>query len=114
MAFFGLTALGSQNCFSQADCRTRNLHIFDIHDFQKAWITAIGPDDKVAEVSRIGDIMKSLFRGPVPPRDQYAVMNIGAQVIRSIKRFSSTSTAMHLMLISIDCHLQKMIILMPF
>jgi hypothetical protein len=80
MAFFGLTALGSQNCFSQADRRTRNLHLFDGHDFQKAWTSTIGPDEKVADVSRIGDIMKALFRGPIPPSDQYEVTNIEVQV----------------------------------
>lgn len=76
MAFFGLTALGSQNCFSQADRRTRNLHIFDSHDFQKAWTSTIGPDEKVAKVSCIGAIMKALFRGPIPPSDQYEVIRL--------------------------------------
>lgn len=84
MAFFGLTALGSQNCFSQADRRTRNLHIFDSNDFQKAWISSIGPDERTAEVSRIGEIMKALFRGPIPPSDQYEVINVEVQVTRNI------------------------------
>ena len=84
MAFFGLTALGSQNCFSQADRRTRNLHIFDSRDFKKAWTSTIGPDERTAEVSRVGEIMKALFRGPIPPSDQYEVINVEVQVTRDI------------------------------
>lgn len=80
MAFFGLTALGSQNCFSQADRRTRNLHIFESRDFRQAWTSSIGPDERTAEVSRIGEIMKALFRGPIPPSDQYEVINVEVQV----------------------------------
>lgn len=74
MAFFGLTALGPQNCFSQADCNSRNLHVFDDEDFQKAWTKVVGPAAKFAEINQLGDIMRNLFRGPIPPSDQYQVI----------------------------------------
>jgi hypothetical protein len=73
MAFFGLTALGPQNCFSQADLQARNLHIFDEEDFLKSWHKIAGPDAKFAGVNQLGDIMRVLFRGPIPPADQRQV-----------------------------------------
>lgn len=73
MAFFGLTALGPQNCFSQADLQTRNLHIFDEEDFYKSWYKVAGPGAKFAAVCQLGDIMRVLFRGPIPPADQRQV-----------------------------------------
>ena len=74
MAFFGLTALGPQNCFSQADRNSRNLHVFDDVDFEKAWAKVAGPAAKFAETRQLGDVMRALFRGPIPPSDQYQVI----------------------------------------
>ena len=74
MAFFGLTALGPQNCFSQADRNSRNLHVFDDEDFQKAWAKVVGPAAKFAETRQLGDVMRVLFHGPIPPSDQYQVI----------------------------------------
>jgi hypothetical protein len=73
MAFFGLTALGPQNCFSQADLQARNFHIFDEEDFLKSWYKIAGPGAKFAGVNQLGDIMRVLFRGPIPPADQRQV-----------------------------------------
>jgi hypothetical protein len=66
--------IGSQNCFSSAALQTRNLHIFDENDFSKAWKKCCG-NSQFVDVKQIGDIFKALFRGPVPPSDQYEVIN---------------------------------------
>lgn len=67
-------ALGSQNCFSSAAIQTRNLHLFDEEDFGSAWKKVIGADAKFAQVSQIGNILRVLFRGPIPPADQLKVI----------------------------------------
>ena len=73
MAFFGLTALGPQNCFSSAARQTRNLQIFDDVDFENAWNKIVGKSSKFAETDQLGEIMRALFHGPIPPSDQYEV-----------------------------------------
>ena len=73
MAFFGLTALGPQNCFSSAARQTRNLQIFDIEDFKNAWVKVVGKSAKSTEIDQLGNIMRALFHGPIPPSDQYEV-----------------------------------------
>ena len=75
MAFFGLTALGPQNCFSSAARQTRNLQIFDEVDFENAWNKVVGKASKFAETDQLGEIMRALFHGPIPPSDQYEVCN---------------------------------------
>ena len=75
MAFFGLTALGPQNCFSSAARQTRNLQIFDEVDFENAWNKVVGKASKFAETDQLGEIMRALFHGPIPPSDQYEVYN---------------------------------------
>lgn len=69
MAFFGLTALGPQNAFQSASKSFRNLQIFEEADFAAAWHRVNGPDAKFCQASRLGDVMRALYRGPVPPND---------------------------------------------
>ena len=73
MAFFGLTALGPQNSFQQASNTFRNLQIFDENDFQAAWKRVNG-GDAFCHISKLGDVMRILFRGPVPPNDNDLVV----------------------------------------
>ena len=73
MAFFGLTALGPQNTFAASAKQGRVLHIFDQEDFQKAWEKVIGKGTTQCRVEKLGEIMHSLFRGPVPLNDKLAI-----------------------------------------
>jgi len=73
MAFFGLTALGPQNAFQAASKVFRNLQIFDESDFSAAWRRVNG-DDAFCHVSKLGDVLRVLFRGPVPPNDNDIVV----------------------------------------
>lgn len=70
MAFFGLTALGSQNSFSAASIRHRNLQIFEDSDFLLAWERVNGRSAKYCKTERIPEIFRALFRGDVPKTDQ--------------------------------------------
>lgn len=70
MAFFGLTALGPQNSFQNASKCFRNLQIFDEADFTAAWNRVNGAvDAKFCHISKLGDVMRTLYRGPVPAND---------------------------------------------
>lgn len=73
MAFFGLTALGPQNAFQAASKVFRNLQIFDEADFTAAWRRVNGAD-AFCHVSKLGDVLRQLFRGPVPPNDNDIVV----------------------------------------
>jgi len=68
MAFFGLTSLGPQNSFQACSKSFRNLQIFDENDFTAAWKRVNG-SDTFCHVSKLGDVMRMLFRGPVPVND---------------------------------------------
>jgi hypothetical protein len=70
MAFFGLTALGPQNAFSESAKSTRNLHIFDEDDFKSAWNKVNGFDATYGRVGKLDDVIRELFKGPVPPNDK--------------------------------------------
>lgn len=69
MAFFGLTALGPQNAFLTASKSFRNLQIFEESDFHAAWHKVNGADAKFCQAVRLGEVMRTLYRGPVPPND---------------------------------------------
>jgi hypothetical protein len=69
MAFFGLTALGPQNAFQTASKSFRNLQIFDEKDFTAAWNRVNGKEAKFCQATKLGDVFRVLFRGPVPPND---------------------------------------------
>ena len=70
MAFFGLTALGPQNAFAAAARSSRNIQIFEEDDFAGAWEKVIGQRREFAPASEMGKVLKTLFRGPIPPSDQ--------------------------------------------
>ncbi|KAJ1437632.1 hypothetical protein B484DRAFT_477360 [Ochromonadaceae sp. CCMP2298] len=70
MAFFGLTALGPQNTFETLSTNFRYIQVFDEDDFKEAWIKAIGKDIHHCNSSRLADITRALFQGPVPLNEQ--------------------------------------------
>jgi len=67
--FFGLTALGTQNTFASAAKKSRNLQIFDLEDFQKAWEKIHGIGALHGRRERMNDVMLALFHGPIPIND---------------------------------------------
>jgi hypothetical protein len=81
MAFFGLTALGPQNAILAASKNFRNLQIFDEDDFIKAWVKVnLSVDNKFCPEEKLGDIMRALFRGPVPPNDNDCIVKAFAEL----------------------------------
>ena len=74
MAFFGLTALGPQNTFAAAAKQARYLQIFDDTDFENAWNKINGASTEHCKVNKIGDIMRCLFKGPIPPTDERQII----------------------------------------
>lgn len=75
MAFFGLTALGPQNSFLSAAKSFRNLQIFDEDDFINAWVKVNrSVDNKFCDSVKLGEMMRSMFRGPVPPNDNACIV----------------------------------------
>ena len=74
MAFFGLTALGPQNAFLSVSKVFRNLQIFDETDFRAAWNKVNGADSKFCAAEKLGDIMRALFRGPIPENDNDCIV----------------------------------------
>jgi hypothetical protein len=69
MAFFGLTALGPQNTFEECSAHHRNLQIFEDLDFQLAWDKVNGSTAKFCHKSKIGEVLRALFHGPLPKND---------------------------------------------
>jgi hypothetical protein len=74
MAFFGLTALGPQNTFLSVSKVFRNLQIFDETDFIAAWEKVNGTGSKFCAAEKLGEIMRELFRGPVPENDNEQIV----------------------------------------
>ena len=72
MAFFGLTALGPQNCFESASIYHRTIQIFDDNDFQTAWDRVNGKI-MFANKDKVHEVLKTLYRGPIPLNDVRAV-----------------------------------------
>jgi hypothetical protein len=68
MTFFGLTALGPQNAFNVSSTNYRYLQVFDEEDFRLAWRT-VNRDVTQSLKSKLPDVFKALFRGPVPSND---------------------------------------------
>jgi len=75
MAFFGLTALGPQNSFESASTTFRNLQIFDEEDFREAWEKINKRNTPHCNKSKLADILKTLFHGPVPLNDRIHLEN---------------------------------------
>jgi hypothetical protein len=69
MAFFGLTALGPQNCFEYATRNSCHIFIFEPRDFEVAWRRVLG-DSTSASDEEISRVFKILYRGPVPVTDK--------------------------------------------
>jgi hypothetical protein len=86
MAFFGLTALGPQNTFAAMGISFRNLQIFDEEDFRIAWERTNGLEQKHCRAVKLGDCMRILFHGPVPPNDQKHIL---AAFEQESRRFES-------------------------
>lgn len=74
MAFFGLTALGPQNTFSSSAKQARCIMIFSDEDFEESWNKIQGYKSEHGRLSKIGDIMKHLFHGPIPINDEKAII----------------------------------------
>ena len=75
MAFFGLTALGPQNSFAVAAKSARILQIFEDDDFQQSWEFVNGKEAAHGELKKIGDVMRHLFHGPIPPNDERSIVD---------------------------------------
>jgi len=75
MAFFGLTALGPQNSFEAASTSSRKLQIFDEDDFREAWDKVNKKNSPHCHKSKIGDILRALFHGPIPINDREPLEN---------------------------------------
>lgn len=75
MAFFGLTALGPQNSFLSASKNFRNLQVFEEDDFVNAWVRVNqSAENKFCDEEKLGDMMRILFRGPVPENDNACIV----------------------------------------
>lgn len=70
MAFFGLTALGPQNSFASNEIHYRNFQIFEDSDFENVWNKVNGVGVLHCLSSKVEEMMKILFRGPVPRNDK--------------------------------------------
>ena len=85
MAFFGLTALGPQNSLLSASKTFRNLQIFEEEDYVNAWIKVNqSADNKFCDEEKLGDLMREVFHGPVPPNDN-------ACIVRAFEALRTTS-----------------------
>lgn len=73
MAFFGLTALGPQNSFEAQSTNFRYIQVFDEDDFKAAWIKVNGREALHTHRSKLPQIMKALFHGPVPPNEEIVI-----------------------------------------
>ena len=75
MAFFGLTALGPQNSMLSASKNFRSLQIFEESDFVSAWVKINqSKDNKFCAEDKLGEMMRSVFRGPVPENDNICIV----------------------------------------
>ena len=70
MAFFGLTALGPQNCFEYAARTSAHIFIFLDDDFKAAWKKVMKGNNVQASDEEMARIFKVLYRGPVPITDK--------------------------------------------
>ena len=65
MAFFGLTALGSQNEFAASSKFKTYINVFEDKDFEAVWKRSVG-DSKHCLSSKLPSMMETLYRGNVP------------------------------------------------
>ena len=70
MAFFGLTALGPQNCFQAHLNSASDLHIFDDHDWSEAF-GSVARDEEHILHGQLEQVLLKVFMGPPPiPTDR--------------------------------------------
>jgi hypothetical protein len=74
MAFFGLTALGSQNEFEAVAKHLTYLNVFEDKDFETVWKRTVG-DEKHCFVSKLPQMMRLLYRGKVPQNDEKLIFD---------------------------------------
>jgi len=65
MAFFGLTALGSQNEFAGASKFNAYINVFEDKDFEAVWRREVG-DSNFCLMSKLPGMMEALYKGKVP------------------------------------------------
>jgi hypothetical protein len=70
MAFFGLTALGPQNCFEYISRSSTHIFVFEDKDFEFAWKKVLKSSSVCETEADMNNIFKALYRGPVPDSDQ--------------------------------------------
>jgi hypothetical protein len=75
MAFFGLTALGPQNCFEYVARSSTHIFIFENKDFETAWKRIRGNSKTCEQEEQMYAIFKVLYRGPVPDNDKQLLGN---------------------------------------
>lgn len=85
MSFFGLTALGPQNSFAKAERSSTHLHLFDDHDIIAAWNRVNGDQANACLTSKLDQVLKVLYRGPVGDYDR-------AKVERELQSFPDSIT----------------------
>lgn len=83
MAFFGITALGPQNCFANVEKNSRLIQIFEESDFLNSWDKILGKDINVCMMNQIESILRDLFHGPIPVNDRESID-------RAFAKYSST------------------------
>ncbi len=72
MAFFGLTALGPQNCFEYASRSATHLFIFEDKDFEASWRKILGKSLSATNAD-LTLVFKTLYHGPVPQTDKEVI-----------------------------------------
>lgn len=70
MAFFGLTALGPQNCFEYVARSSTHIFIFEDKDFDMAWKKVLKTKKACETDEEMSKIFQALYRGPVPENDK--------------------------------------------
>jgi hypothetical protein len=85
MAFFGITALGPQNCFANVEKNSRIIQIFEESDFLVSWNKVIGRDIHVCMTHKLEAILRDIFHGSIPVNDRESIETAFA-------KYSSTIT----------------------
>lgn len=70
MAFFGLTALGPQNCFAAGSKHITHLMIFNDKDYEDVWNKITGINNTYTLLNKIPDMLRLMYRGNIPHNDK--------------------------------------------
>lgn len=105
MAFFGLTALGSQNIFQNSSNLHQNFHIFTQEDYIDAWNATIGKNKLICRLNQLKNILEKLFHGPIPKNDVIFLNNNFHLLVLEEDSDHSNSSSSNLMTFeeSINC-----------